>query len=756
MRFLNILFFSLFLFVFSGIVTGQVKKKNKDVPPPSFHRCGTTTVMQELIRKNPGLKTKMEAIRKENQKRLLQHTEWITSTQSANYTIPVVVHIVLPDPTFISDLQVQSQIDVLNEDYAGLNADSTRIPEAFKPLFGKSNLKFCLAKIDPSGDGTDGIERTVSDVFSEPGLNDPVKFTCAGGSDAWDPTRYLNIWVCQMPDGFLGYSFFGSDPIPDIPLIERGFVTGFKTFGRGGTAKAPYNLGRTCTHEIGHFFDLDHIWGPNNCESGSQSCEDDDGVDDTPLQLQCNFGSPAEDAVIADECTPDAPGTMWMNYMNYVDDKAMVMYTPGQYNRMEATIQGIPWIQQLSQSTACNTSPLLSRNVRFEAFGKTKFTNCNTGKKYIYYCSELFAPTVVIKNVGTDTVKSLSLYARFGNQTPVLTQWSGSIPPFKSKEIVLNSMNLAPGNNADFKVYTFNPNGSPDQKPVNDTGRIDGVIYPVVTIPYSEGFEQIGFPPDLWQLSNPNGDRTWERTTNASKSGNASMFFNNYESNQNKRSDWIFSPVLTVQGKDSVFVSFQVAAAMFNKPSFNNATDTLEVVMTTDCGMTFKSIYKKWGLQLVTTGDVGVDSSYVPLPSQWRRDSVFLGYYDNSTPVNLQFAFRNITNYENNIYLDDIQVYTKEGNPNLIRKGIMVTPNPSSGRFYLQHLKAPENIEFLSVYNSAGQLVWQQKIAIGQSGTIMSPGKIEINLEGQAPGMYLLQVVYRSRKNETFKLIKSN
>ena len=195
-------------------------------------------------------------------------------------------------------------------------------------MFGKGNLRFCLARTDTRGDGTNGILRVASQTQSSPGLADPVKLTCSGGSNAWDASRYLNIWVCNMPGGFLGYSFFGSDPLSIVPLNERGFVNNFRFFGRGGSAQAPFNLGRTATHEIGHFFDLDHIWGPNNCD-GAQGCGDDDGIGDTPLQVRCNFGAPAADSVITDVCTPAAPGIMWMNYMDYVDDRAMVclLYT---------------------------------------------------------------------------------------------------------------------------------------------------------------------------------------------------------------------------------------------------------------------------------------------------------------------------------------------------------------------------------------------------------------------------------------------
>ena len=211
---------SIFILTFvSALTITASAQKQKVVAPPiqqgNFQRCGTQSVMDELMKKYPSLKQEMEL----NRQRTLQSYQQLRNTlqPDVTYTIPVVVHIVMANPGTVTDAQVQSQLDVLNEDYAGLNADSTRIPAAFKPFYGKSNIRFCLAKRDTKGDASNGIVRVTSSTTSVPGLQDPVKFTCNGGSDAWDPTKYLNIWVCQMPSGFLGYSFFASDPLSEQP-----------------------------------------------------------------------------------------------------------------------------------------------------------------------------------------------------------------------------------------------------------------------------------------------------------------------------------------------------------------------------------------------------------------------------------------------------------------------------------------------------------------------------------------------------------
>jgi hypothetical protein len=241
-------------------------------------------------------------------------------------TIPVVVHVVHKDAKEnISDTQVKSQIDALNRDFRAKNADTSKVPQVWKSLVIDSKIQFALATKDPKGRKTSGITRTATSVDSF-GPDDRVKAKKTGGVDPWPTDRYLNIWVCNLGQGLLGYAQF-----PGGPSKRDGVVILYTAFGTKGTVSAPFNKGRTATHEIGHFLGLRHIWGDRN------DCSGNDFVADTPPARQANTGKPKFPQIT---CNNGPNGDMFVNYMDYVDDDAMFMFTSGQVARMNATLAG--------------------------------------------------------------------------------------------------------------------------------------------------------------------------------------------------------------------------------------------------------------------------------------------------------------------------------------------------------------------------------------------------------------------------------
>lgn len=248
--------------------------------------------------------------------------------------IPVVVHVLHNGVPVGTDLnigiaQIESQIEVLNEDFRRLNVDAGNTPADFLPVAVDAGIEFYLACIDPNGNPTDGVVRIdglneYTVVRSGTQVNETVTGIKLGvdGSPAWPTDRYLNIWVANLTDPVLGYAQFPSQ-YASRPNTD-GVVINTSSFGTIGFVQAPFDQGRTATHEIGHWLNLQHIWGDAVCGN--------DFVDDTPIQEQFIQGCPNHPIA---SCNSD---DMFMNYMDYTDDACMNMFTQGQRNRMRAVL----------------------------------------------------------------------------------------------------------------------------------------------------------------------------------------------------------------------------------------------------------------------------------------------------------------------------------------------------------------------------------------------------------------------------------
>ena len=294
------------LLLFAGTMYGQQRS------------CGANEVLARQLLENPDMKQIMDDIER--------HTQDFTTSggvqDRVQVTIPVVVHVVYFNSTQnISDAQILSQIDVLNADFRRLNADAANTPGAWQSIAADCEVNFCMATQTPGGLATTGIERRSTTVngFS---TNDNVKRFANGGLDAWDATKYLNLWVCNLSGGLLGYAQF-----PGGPAATDGVVCDYAYFGTIG-ATPPFHLGRTATHEVGHWLNCYHIWGDDGT-----SCSGTDQVADTPNQADENYGCPAFPAV---SCSNGPNGDMFMNYMDYTDDACMNLFTNGQKARMQS------------------------------------------------------------------------------------------------------------------------------------------------------------------------------------------------------------------------------------------------------------------------------------------------------------------------------------------------------------------------------------------------------------------------------------
>ncbi len=298
--------------------------------------CHTMDNHERLLMEDPHLFERTEKIE--------QFTNFAISSGKVNQnkaviTIPVVVHVVYNTTAQnVSDAQIQSQLNVLNKDFRKLNTDLNLIPSTFSSLVADAEINFCLANRDPSGNATTGIIRVQTSQASF-STNDGMKSAASGGSNAWSTNQYLNIWVCNMSGGILGYAQF-----PGGAAATDGVVIGYTCFGTTGTAQAPFNKGRTATHEVGHWLNLRHIWGDATCGS--------DLVSDTPVHNTSNYACPSHPR--SNSCGTSAE--MFMNYMDYVDDACMQMFSNGQKARMQALFVSGGARASLATSPGCSGS----------------------------------------------------------------------------------------------------------------------------------------------------------------------------------------------------------------------------------------------------------------------------------------------------------------------------------------------------------------------------------------------------------------
>src|SRR4051794_20827980 len=297
----------------------------KNTKPPKRRMCGAMEAHLRLCEIDPEFRVRRGKILAETEI-MVRRGVAMRRVARKVLTIQVVVHVVYNTADEnISVAQIKSQIAALNRDFGAANPDKSKTPPPWQGLVTNAKMKFALAKKDPKGKASIGITRTKTTQTSF-GTDDSVKRKAMGGTPAWPTGKYLNLWVCSLGGGLLGYAQF-----PGGAAATDGVVILNTAFGTKGTAAAPFNLGRTAVHEVGHWLNLNHIWGDTS------DCTGTDHVSDTPGAQLPNYGKPAFPHV---SCNNGPNGDMFVNYMDYVDDDTMVMFTAGQVARMQATLAG--------------------------------------------------------------------------------------------------------------------------------------------------------------------------------------------------------------------------------------------------------------------------------------------------------------------------------------------------------------------------------------------------------------------------------
>lgn len=393
-------------------------------------KCATHLLEEQAIKKNPKIKEDFEA----SIQRIIQNRKLSRTTDYEIVTIPVVVHVLHPNLGLgikqnLKDEVIKSQIDVLNKDFRKQNSDTTNTPSLFKSVAADTKIQFCLATVDPYCNPTNGIVRIANAKASyDVDLIDTLKKL-----SYWPSDEYLNIWITDLESGYIGYAKFPYGT--NLPGLEDGnfnqdprfdgVVIDYTTFGNtGASLKKNYNLGRTATHEIGHWLGLRHTWGDDNCG--------DDYCNDTPVQNTntdaCNRAQTCDGSSLA----------MMENFLDYTYDACMSLFTKDQSDRIRAVLEQCSSRKTLIAKNSCAKIPETSYNPDFEGFEN------DTLQKYI-----LPSPKSMIASIGAYGDEGSSFYIKSDTsfeiiQTPKLQLSNPRINYLNFDVALLNKSNQVP------------------------------------------------------------------------------------------------------------------------------------------------------------------------------------------------------------------------------------------------------------------------------------------------------------------------
>jgi hypothetical protein len=615
---------------------------------PTLHRCYTDEALRAYFDANPGAKAQYEA----NQAVLEQNLQNRNGQRVAllNVKIPVVVHVVGANPNLVTLAQIERQIQLMNLDFAGTNPDSTNNNPAWASRRGHSGIQFVLAKRDPSGACTDGVTRTVSTVAAF-GTGNTIKRTASGGKDGWPITgtsAYLNMWVGPIGGGILGYATFPGTGV----AADQGVVVDPQYFGEASSAcgvDATYGKGRTLTHEVGHFFNLFHTFQGGCSGTG-------DNIAETPAHSNPTFNCPT--GVLATNlCAgePNPPGVQYQNYMDYTDDACMTMFVNQQVARMEASFTSA---DRAALLTSDGATPLGANDAAW--FRYTGTSNCAP----LSGCaSALATPVATFKNNGSANITSATIAVKVNGVTVQTFNFTGLVKPDTLSPAITFSPVTLTVSPSTVSLEILNVNGGADACTATN---IYNQVYtanfsPIVNLPVLNTFEG-GTIGTGWnnvvvaQGANTTATTVWDvptATAAAPLGGYANSLrsarFVHYNPNMTGRTVDLRTPrINTAASTLPLVVKFDFAYALYT-----GFPETLTVLASTDCGATFTQIFTGSGAAISTLTSTA--NFLTPTAAQWRSFSIPVPAAIQAAG-NVIFAFRTVSNWGNNMYIDNINI----------------------------------------------------------------------------------------------------
>lgn len=639
-------------------------------------RCGTMEAIEQAKRTNPEFAAQLEKKAQEAEAAFRNNnssTTARTNTLSGPVTIPVIVHVVDANPYRVTEEQIDYFLDRLNKDFSGLNPDSAN-GAPFYNVRGHSLIRFTRARRDPSGNLTNGIERKVGTATIGGGTYQPIKHASDGGLDPWDITKYYNLWTGSSgSSGILGIApgigVGGQTETTGSSTGIDGICVDIEAFSNGCFSIPAYNMGRTAVHEIGHNFGLFHIF--SGCAAGADFAQLTPAgqtlptsllaaSDDTPGQNAETSGSCPTGSQASTGCTgvPNPPGKMYQNYMDYTDDACYSMFTKGQVERMHYVLENFrSGYLTTNGATPPPSAPALDISpIVLVSPGGSEFnaTTCVTTAYATPACPGSFIPKVMIINNGSSTITSVTATVTVNGVPTTPPPFAVNLLTGRTAVLTFPAQNLVTGNNT-IVFSTSAPNGGTDQVTTNDLLTKTITIAGPAAAPLVEGFEGSTFPPANWSLTQLSGSGNWFRVTNAAKTGSASAKFDNYNYNPGTVSALTTPPITFSPTYNVATLNFHYAHR-----TYSGENDKLEVLISTNCGSTWTSLWVRSGTTgpnaLPTVAGNQNTSSFTPTAAQWTANPIEIDLtpYKNQT---IQIQFQATSDFGNNLYLDDINIF---------------------------------------------------------------------------------------------------
>ena len=644
------------------------------------------------------------------------------------YRIPVVVHIIHNGEAVgvgsnISDAQVLSQIQVLNEDFRRKNADAANTRPVFLPVAADCSIEFQLAVTDPDGIPTTGIRR-VKGTQTAWNANSTADNINLKATDYWDSRFYYNLWVCNLTNGsdptaILGYAQYPQSDLPGLrdqdlgssnknPLTD-GVVINYRYFGTSTNTK--YGKGRTTTHETGHYLGLYHPWGSSGGKFSD--CSDTDYCNDTPTTGIAYYDCQTA-ALACDGKTP----AMVEDYMDYSDDACFNAFTLGQKARMRTVLENSPRRLTLLNSPGLIPAPPISNDAGIRAVLQPAEQ---------IYCNTQLVPKIVLRNYGNNPLTKVNIVYQVDKEGAKTLAYTGNLAAFSNDTLALPAYNLASGKHT-FKVYTALPNGTADNRRLNDTLTTAFEIATVRPVPFEITFDKEAFPPAGWSLYNPDYDLTWEKIQwkDSLNVADTAIYVDCFEYQSKGEKDFLYSASYDFSGVNFAELSFEVSYAQYLGTNGAEGEDGLQVLISTDCGNSYSILYQKSGAALATAKPV--NKAWLPASKgQWRTERQNLKDFINQK--NVKLAFVSLNDYGNNLYLNNLKVNTLT-----INEELYVYPNPSAdGSFnVILNLKEKQPV-VLTLYDALGKLVYQNTY------NNVSQENLVLGVPSLTSGLYILK-----------------